>query len=111
FDRPSHAIEQLKLETARVDPELVRKRLRMRDAANVVRAEGSGNDRFVFQKQPGERFKIRVALRLLKINRTIPAVLERFRSFVVPVCALDQTNCEARASFATPLDQVAQIRF
>src|SRR6185437_7117158 len=44
-------------------------------------------------------------------NRTIPAVLERLRRLVIPICALDQSDCEARASFAAPLDQVAQIGF
>src|SRR6266542_1828782 len=49
------------------------------------------------------------SLWLLKIYRTIPAVLERLRRFVIPICALDQSDCEARVSFTAPLDQVAQI--
>ena len=49
LDRPGHAIQELKLETAAIDSEFVRERLRVRDAANIVRPERSGNDRFVFQ--------------------------------------------------------------
>ena len=39
LDRTGHAVEQLKFETAAVDAELVRQRLRVSDAADVVRAE------------------------------------------------------------------------
>ena len=44
LDRTGHSIKQLKLETTAIDPEFVRKRLCVRDAANVVRPERGGND-------------------------------------------------------------------
>src|SRR5258707_3854224 len=108
-DWPRHYVEQLNVKAAPIDPEFVRERLCMRDAANVVRPKRSGNDGFIFEEHARERLEIRVALGLLKINRTIPAVLARFRCFVIPVRAFDQPDCEPRAASAAPLDQVAQI--
>src|SRR4029077_13402287 len=106
-----HAVEQLKLEAAGIEPELIRERLCVRDAANVVRSEGSGDDRFVLQKQSREVLEIRVALGLLRINGALPAILERFRSFVIPICPFDQPDSEPRAADAAPFNQVAQITF
>src|SRR6266540_3993798 len=100
LDRPGHSVEQLKLKAAAIDPQLVRERLCVCDTANVVRSEGSGNDGFIFEKHARERLEIRVALGLLKINRTIPAILPRFRRFVIPVCAFHQPDCEPGAAGA-----------
>ena len=101
----------MKLETAAIDTELIRNRLRVRDAAHIMRTERTSNDRFIFEQQPRERFEIRVALWLLRINRTTPAVLSRFYCFVVPICAFYQPHRETRPACATPLDQIAQIDF
>ena len=101
LDRAGHAIQQLKFETAAIDPEFVRDRLRVRDAADIVRPEGAGNDRFIFQQHTREGFEIHVALRLLKIDRTIPSVLLRFNCFVIPVRALHQPHPDGGAA---PLD-------
>src|SRR5256714_2622887 len=111
LDRAGHAIQQLKFETAAIDPEFVRDRLRVRDAADIVRPEGGGNDRFIFQQHTREGFEIHVALRLLKIDRTIPSVLLRFNCFVIPVRALHQPHRETRAPCTTPFDQIAEIGF
>ena len=75
LDRTGHAIEQLKFEAGAIDPEFVGERLRMRDAADVVRAKRGRDDRLVFKQQLAERFKVRVALWLLQINGNVPAVL------------------------------------
>src|SRR4029434_10846604 len=39
FDWPAHAVEQLKLETASIDTEFIRKGLGVRNAAHIMRAE------------------------------------------------------------------------
>src|SRR4030095_8722454 len=65
LDRPSHAVEQLELEAALVHPELVRSRLRVRNAANIMRSECSCDDGFVFQEDARQLLEIRVALRFL----------------------------------------------
>ena len=62
-------------------------------------------------RNAGERFKIRVALRLLQIDRDNPAVLARFDFLVIPIGAFDQANGETRAACAAPIDQVPQIFF
>src|SRR2546421_11310040 len=54
FHRTGHAVKQLKLETAAVDPKLIGQRLSVRNAANIVRSERGGNDRFVLEHNPGE---------------------------------------------------------
>ena len=78
LDRAGHSVEQLKLETAAVDAEFFGERLRVRDAADVVRTERRGDDRFVLEQDARERFEIRVALGLLQIHRNVPAVLAGF---------------------------------
>src|SRR5205823_13819399 len=50
LDWSSHPIEQLKLEAAAIDSELLRERLCMSDAPNIVRAKCGGNDGFIFQQ-------------------------------------------------------------
>src|SRR5205085_11794677 len=94
FDRTGHAVEQLELETAAIDSELIGQRLRVRDAANIVRAERGGNDRLVLEHDPCEHFKIQIAFGLLKEDRTSPTVLPRFCFYEIPRRAFDQTNCE-----------------
>ena len=71
LDRAGHPVEQLKLKATAIYPKLVRERLCMRDAADVVRSEGSGNDGFIFEKHARERLEIRVALGLLKKDRSM----------------------------------------
>ena len=83
----------------------------MRDAPNVVRSKRGGNNRFVFKQDSCERLEIDVAFGLLKINRTIPAILARFYCFVIPIRSLHQPHGETRAAFAAPIDQIAQIGF
>src|SRR5205807_257943 len=107
----SHSIEKLKFEAAGIDSEFVRERLCMRDAPNVVRSKRGGNNRFVFKQDSCERLEIDVAFGLLKINRTIPAILARFYCFVIPIRSLHQPHGETRAAFAAPIDQIAQIGF
>ena len=109
LDRTGHAVKQLKFEAAAIDAELFRHGLRVGDAADVVGAERGGHGRFVLKKNFGEGFEIGVALRFLQKNRNRPAVLASFDFFVIPIRAFDQTHGEARAAFATPPDQVAQI--
>src|SRR5207253_4381047 len=57
------------------------------------------------------RLEVYVALRLLQINRRIPAILPGFDFFVVPVRAFDEPDGETGPARATPLDQIAQILF
>ena len=111
LDWSGHSIEELKLEPAAVDSELVREGLRVRDSAHIVRSERGGDNRFVFEEQSGEGLEICIALGLLRIDRTIPAVLARFYRFVIPVGAFDQSHRETRAARSTPFDQIAQISF
>src|SRR2546421_1174198 len=75
LDRPGHSGEQLKLETAAIDPELFRQRLRMRDAADIVGAERGSHDRFVLEQNAAEPFEIGIALGFLQPYRNDPAVL------------------------------------
>ena len=83
----------------------------MRDAADIVGTERGGDDRLVFEQDSRKGLEVYVALRLLKINRTIPAVLPGFNLFVIPIRAFDEPDGETRPARATPLDQIAQIGF
>jgi hypothetical protein len=106
LDRARHSIKQLKFEPALIDAELMRVGLRVRNAADVVRTEGRGDDRFVVEEQARANFKVRVALRFLEEDRTAPAILRPFDLFVVPVGAFNQPNSEARSAHPAPVDQI-----
>ena len=56
-----------------------------------------------------EGFEIRVALRLLQPDRTMPAVLRGFDLLVVPIRTFDETDSETRPALARPIDQVPQV--
>ena len=45
FNRPRHAVKELEFHPALVDPELLRIRLRVRNATDVVRTESRSDDR------------------------------------------------------------------
>src|SRR5207237_5350080 len=111
LDRAGHAVEELELETAAVDADLFRERLCMRDAADIVRTERRGHDRFVFEQDARERFEVYVALRLLQIERTIPAILTGLNFFVIPIRAFDDPEVETRTQSATPLDHLVQVSY
>src|SRR5262249_33070457 len=96
-------------ETALVDAELFRERLRVRDAANVVRAERRGHDRFVLEQNAGDHLEIQIALRFLQENGAGPAVLTRFYFFEVPIRSFNEPNGKPRPAFASPFKQVSQI--
>ena len=88
LDRTSHPVKQLEFETTAIDAELLRHRLRVGDAADVMRAERGGHDRLVLEKNSRERFEIGVALRFLQKDRNRPAVLASPDFFVIPIGAL-----------------------
>src|SRR5205823_11765969 len=81
------------------------------DAADVVRTERGGDDRFIFQQDPRQQLKVEIALRFLEKDRASPSVLARFYFFKIPVRAFDQTNGESCAASAAPIEQIAQVVF
>ncbi len=109
LDRAGHAVEELEFVAALVDAHLVGQRLRVRDAAHIMRPEGRGDDVFVLEEDAGAGLEVGVALGLLQPDGAAPAVLRGFNLFVVPIGAFDEANGEAGAAFPRPLDQVTQV--
>ena len=83
--------------------------MRVRDAADVVRTEGRGDDRFVIEQDARAGFEIGVALRFLQEDRATPAVLRGVDFFVIPVGAFHEADGETRPALPAPIDQVAQV--
>ena len=81
----------------------------MRQAADIVAAEGRAQLLVMLDQEPGAALEGRIALPLLEEDRLGPAQPPRGRDFVVPVSSLDQPDRDRRTAALDPFPEHPQL--
>ena len=109
LDQVAHAVEGLELVGRAGQSAGLGGGDRVRQAADIVAAEGRAQLLVMLDQEPGAALERRIALPLLEIDRLGPAQPPRGRDFVVPVRSLDQPDRDRRAAALDPVAQHPQL--